>query len=269
MKTVTISLYSAAAIFIFFLYGCSSPGVKPAEFHFSFAVFGNTYPESPFVGFPDRIKNTVDAIKHENPLFAIHTGNIVHGGRSWMGITPEDMERQYFQARTNLEGLSPEIYTIAGEKDAYEGKPCFYKQNFRRSVNYSFTSSGVKFIVFNTVSELGDPESDLKWLKSELDISTEIAFIVIVTHNSIFNNDGVAGIYTEAEKFHELVREAPVKAVISGNPVQSRSFTLDSVQYYIAGTGGYTFSGAGSRLYQYYIFEVTNENINMTGARIP
>lgn len=265
MKKIIIKLK------IFFLIalisGCAAIENKKPSALLRVAVIGNTMPESPFSGESEKLPEVISRINRENPILVIHTGNIVHGGLSWMGIKITDVERQYLQAKIDFSKLSSNLYTVLGEKDLYNDDHKLYTAHFGRRPNYGFNLPNLRFIVFNTVKCSSDSGKNIEWLEGELKSSGGYDPVIIITHTPVFSDISKKGDYADRTRFHDLIIKYPVRAVISGNGGDSRSFIIDSVKYIIAGCGGYSKGSMTWRSVHYYMIEISDDIISIAPVK--
>ena len=158
-----------------------------------FAVIGNTFAQSPFIGQNVSLPGLFERINGDNPAFVVHLGDIIHGGKEWMGIKPLDLNRQFRDFREAAYSLKPVLFTARGEKDLLGTSSEIYTTHMRRKAYYSFNYGNVHFIVLNT----SDPEpcvvgdAQIQWLKGDLKRYRKHPAIFVFTHHSILK--GMAG----------------------------------------------------------------------------
>jgi hypothetical protein len=247
---------------------CSGAPVHDSMEPIRFAIIGNTYPDSPYSGDPEYLNDILTDLKKKNPLFTVHLGNIFHGGHSWMGLKENDITRQLDYLGKSFGSTGLELYTVAGEKDIYDGRLSLYMNAFRRPVNYSFNCSGVRFIVFNTLPEGDTGKKSLDWLSGELRNSSGYRAIFIFTHNSIYLSPVKGGSYSEHEKFHKLLLDYNVNGVFSLNSADYITFDKDSINYNICGCGGYTKNTSNWKAIHYYIIDIKERSFSAMPVRI-
>ncbi len=231
----------------------------PAE-DLSFALISGTNPESPFSAIGPRIASAFEAIRVENPVFILHLGNMVFGGRDWMGIKESDVSRQYAEFITLAARARSILYTVKGSGDEYNGSAELYERYTGKRRYYSFNYGNIHFIVLDTSDPgpgiIGDAQ--LRWLDSDLDAYRHSPAIFVCTHHPLFlpryaRTSGPDDMCKMPERLHERLRQYPVKAVFSGRLAAYYSERKDNILYVTAGCGGFNKSDAYSRANQFYM----------------
>lgn len=228
-----------------FALSCSlSPARDTSPLEFRFALTGNTFTESPFRGKNEAVDALVKRINEDNPLFVVHLGDIVHGGKSWMGISATDLERQFKDFKTQFAPLRPLLFTIRGEKDILDTSMEHYTRHTGRSPYYSFNYGPVHCIVLDTCEEgkAAISPSQRAWLSKDLMRHRRSRAIFVFTHYPLFENE-VPGTDSageklpprQAEELHALFVQYPVKAVFSGHRNSLHRTEKDGIQYLTAG----------------------------------
>ena len=234
------------------------PGAQPDDL--SFALISGTAPESPFSAMSPRLALTLEAIRIENPVFIIHLGNMVFGGRDWMGIKEADVSRQYAEFIALAARARSILYTVKGSGDEFNGSAELYERYTGRKRYYSFNYGSVHFIVLDTT----DPEpgllgeAQLRWLDSDLESYRRSPAIFVCAHHPLFlprhaRPSGPDELCKLPERLHERFRRYPVKAVFSGRPAAYFSERKDNILYVTAGCGGFNKSDASWRANQFYL----------------
>ncbi len=234
-----------------------------------FALISNTSPESPFTGFTESLGRVFTAARARNPDLVIHTGNIIYGGESFSGIRKEDTERQYGVFFSLIKTFHCPVYTAAGDRDYFDGSLDAYSRLSSRAPYYSFNYGTVHFIVLNTIASgtyLIDT-SQLKWLKNDLQSSSDSSAVIVITHHSLNLGKNYQRKKNPAEYLHKLFLKHRVKAVISGEGSRFRHDKKDSIEYINAGCGGYLKKKKHS-VNQYYIAVFDQSGIRIEPYRI-
>jgi hypothetical protein len=238
-----------------------------------FALLGNTRPESAFQWEEARLKKVLEDAGRANPLFIIHTGDMICGGREWMGIRPSDMRTQFrafFRAMGSVEAI---IYPIAGDMDLLDGKIDEFAVATGRKGPYSFNYGSLHFIVLNR-GEGGwkkASEEDRKWLRNDLKESRASSGIIVLSHYVLFktqtskNGSIAAPLFPE---LHEEMRKYPVRTVICGDGDSYFQGDCDGIQYINAGCGGYRAGDQVWRVNQYYIVDFNGDSISIDPRRV-
>ncbi len=238
-----------------------------------FALMGNTRPESAFLWEDARLRKALEDAGRANPLFIIHTGDMICGGREWMGIRPSDMRTQFrafFRAMGSIEAI---IYPIAGGMDLLDGKIDEFAASTGRRGPYSFNYGSLHFIVLNR-GEGGwkkASEEDRKWLRKDLKESRASSGIIVLSHYALFKiqtskNGSVA--LPLLPELHEEMRKYPVRLVISGDGDGYFQGDCDGIKYVNAGCGGYRAGDQVWRLNQYYIADFNGESVSIDPRRV-
>jgi hypothetical protein len=248
---------------------CTAPEMKQEPVKIKFAVLGNTMPDSPFNGYPEYLQAVMKDIKEENPVLLIHTGNIATGGSDWNGINSKDLERQYDYVIKTVSQTAPLFYTSIGEKDLFNEKPDIYRYNFKKDLNYSFNYGNIHFIVFDTAySYKINPEETFNWLKSDLEKNRNSQAIFIISHFPFINLSYDCGPVNNGNKLMELIKEFPVKAVISGCIARYKTIEEKGIFHVVPGCGSYTKEEKYKRFNHYIIFNYDGINLNIKNKEI-
>jgi hypothetical protein len=206
-----------------------------------FAITGNTFPESPFKGLNPNVKPVLDKINEENPVFIVHVGDIVHGGRSWMGIKKSDMSRQFSDFFTLASNLRPILFTVKGEYDMLENSHEQYVSFSGRKSRYSFNYGKNHMVVLDTAAgkTAGMEQDQLDWLEKDLRLHVKSPAIFIFTHNPLFTREAPDNdenpVCMERDKLHEIFVRHRVRAVFSGHVQYFYTENRDGIEYVTAG----------------------------------
>ncbi len=232
----------APALFATACFLSQARDTSPLEVHF--ALTGNTFPESPFRGKNEALDGLIKRINDDNPLFVIHLGDIVHGGKSWMGISAIDLERQFRDFKTQFALLRPLLFTLRGEKDMLDASCEHYTRHTGRSPYYSFNYGPAHCIVLDTCED-GKSEissSQRTWLEKDLMRHRRAQAIFVFAHYPIFENNapgfdsaGRMISMKQAEALHDLFKKFPVKAVFCGHHTSLYRTVKDGIHYIVAG----------------------------------
>ncbi len=221
--------------------GCATDqaGKTPPEVRFAF--FGNTHPDSPFKSDRINMNPVITAINEDNPLFLIHLGDIIHGGKEWMGIKQHDVTRQFRSFFMLMPRIRPILYTVKGDLDLFNDSAEDYLRFTRRALYYSFNYGNLHILVLDTTDkkpgEMGSRQKD--WMKRDLERYKNYPAILVITHHPLFPPED----YTAPEKtrlknaqeLHNLFRKYPVKAVFSGHMEIYHSEYRNGILYAITG----------------------------------
>ncbi len=221
-----------------------------------FAIIGNTCPESPFSGFDRELDLLVGEINRANPVLLFHTGNSVHGGKSWMGIKEMDLERQFGEFISSMKKLGPPLYTVPGSLDSLDGRLDIYRKYTGRNNYYSFNYGAVHFIVLDTKegSEMID-SAQMEWLEKDLQKYRDAQAVIVFTHHPLFRAQGKRMILKAGEKLHGIFKFYPVKAVFSGKREGYDRVDNGNIEYHITGTRLLHDKGWSRDRVHYYIID--------------
>ena len=253
---------------------CAGENNKKLPENIRFSIFGNTLPETPYTAMGIKIETAIIKINDDNPLFAVHIGDIVCGGGRWRGIKKNDIEKQYDNFYSIAKNLKPMLYTVIGEMDFFNQSPEIYNIYTKKKDYYSFNYGNIHFIVLNTADvspgEIGKVQ--IEWLTEDLDLYKNREAIFIFTHHPLFFPKREITDQTDVVKdyitLHKLFLKYPVRAVFSGHlPVYYKE-EIDNITYIITGCGDYDKKYNYSKAYQYYIIDYSFGTINILAKRL-
>jgi hypothetical protein len=254
---------------------CAFRVVPDAMDDFTIAVIGNTQPESPFSPVSPRVGAVLDSIRHENPVFTVHLGNITFGGRDWMGIRESDVARQYSEFFMLAPRAKTILYTARGDLDALNDSAHLYTRHTGKSPYYSFNYGAIHFIVLDSTDPQPGVISDaqLRWLESDLRRFREVpATLVFIHHPLVYPKNGRApasgDLCKNPERILSLFSGSPVRAVISGHLPVFFLEKRDDLFHVSAGCGGYNKSEAYTRIPQYYLIRYNRGTLQVIEKRI-
>ena len=270
---ITPAFFILFACFTSIFPACAGEGKKKLPENIRFSIFGNTFPETPYTEMGIRIEPTIIKINDDNPLFAVHIGDIVCGGGRWSGIKKNDIEKQYDNFYSISKNLRPILYNVIGEMDFFNQSADTFNFHTKRKDYYSFNYGNIHFIVLNTSDpspgEIG--KAQIEWLKKDLDQDKNREAIFIFTHHPLFfpkrEITDQSDVVKDSITLHKLFLKYPVKAVFSGHlPVYYKE-EVDNIIYVIAGCGDYDKKYNYSRAHQYYIIDYSYGTINILAKR--
>lgn len=248
--------------------GCAVPQQKPGH-SMKFVVIGNTSPASPFTGYAEKLEYVFQTINHENPVLVMHTGNIIQGGTEWMGITRNDIDRQYEMFLQQKKALRPIIHILAGERDLYNNSLDLFTRNTGEKLYYSFNYGNIHFIILHLLGRDRriDP-AQMEWLKRDLRTSRDAAAIFVFTHYPPLSSPQSGIRHSDGEELHRLFVQYPVKAVISGSVKNSYEYDRDGIHYAAAGCYGYNYEDWHWSFTQYYVALYDGTKLTLRGVRV-
>lgn len=244
------------ALALIFAGACARPLAEREADDITFALTGNTLPESPFGTMSPRVAETFARINNDNPVFTVHLGNMVYGGRQWMGIKESDVARQYREFSAACRAIRSIVYTVKGDMDTYNDSADLYRKHLRREPYYSFNYGSVHFIVLDTT----DPgpgtisAGQRAWLEADLEQYRYAPAIFVFTHHSLLppkheTSTPVQG----AAEILSLLAKYPVKAVFSGQPAVAHTARSGDILCVTAGSGGFNREDQFRRRNGYYM----------------
>jgi hypothetical protein len=239
----------------------------------NFVIFGNTYPKSPFIGFPD-LKKRIDSINSENPQFVIHIGNIIQGGTKWMGIKKQDIKRQYSYFKNYTDNLNVSLYTTPGKKDYYNKSLNIYKKNCSPLPYYSFNYGNLHAVILKSNdSSLIIDNIQFDWLLKDL-IQYKNSNIFIFMYNSMIKKTWGKKIkIIKGERLHKLFKKYKIKGVISGERMEYINSIIDNIHYISAYCFNYPehkkfYKSRYKDYFTYYKFSFSKNKIKIKGFEI-
>jgi hypothetical protein len=242
---------------------------QPTSSRVRFAVTGNTYPASPFTGFKTKLEKVIQFINKDNPVLVFHTGNVIHGGSSWMGLRESDITRQYRIFQTKSSNVAAIFYPIAGEKDLFNDSMKYFTHSTGKKVCYSVNYGSIHFSLASLIKTKNKTvEDQLKWLEDDLKRHSRYSAIFIITHSPIYTKSRKKIINRMDTDIHSMLKKYPVKAVISGGEKSYSQFEKDGIQYIIAGTGGFFKEERYYRYNQYYIINYSGVSVHVEHKKI-
>ncbi|MFA5156976.1 MAG: metallophosphoesterase [Candidatus Omnitrophota bacterium] len=178
-------------------------------------------------------RSVVQAILEKRPSIVFRVGDIVHDGHD---------PHQWEVFNSIAAGLlkTTEYYPCLGN---HEGDSSLYFDNFKninRQHWYSVDRQGIRFIVLDSNSPLGDNSPQYTWLEAQLaQIPSGIEFIIALFHHPMFNVGG----HGEDEQglkpyLVPLFEKYGVGAVFSGHDHNYQRVLYNGIEYVVAGGGG-------------------------------
>jgi len=269
MKKIFLKLFIIIPALIIFIGNLKQSELSGKQKNIKFIIFGNTKPASAYSGFSKAFPFIIKKINNENPLFVIHTGNIVVGGYKWMGINKIDIERQFSTFFSEISKLNSLFYSIAGEYDHFNGSLKLYSRYSGKKLNYSFNYGDIHFIILNTINfNTNIPSGQLTWLKKNLHLYRKSRTIIVLTHYPVFSQPRAASKFKHGEILHNIFIKYPVKAVFSGNFNRYYESVIDNIRYIAAGCSGFNNDDRYKVYNQFYVIDFTSPDINITKKRI-
>lgn len=234
------------------------------------------------------LQQGVAELSRQNVDVVLHTGDLVESTRG------EDEVRALFaQAAGILDRLPVRWYLTAGDHDV--NPPAFRPDSpdrsrerlfqqlygarvpaFARRPYYSFDHGRYHFIALYSHQALNaDPrfgniflarieDDQLAFLRKDLDEHRNAAGIIVFIHQALWYH--AAG----WQRVHELLRQYPVAAVISGHHHYDQDYgTLDGIRYLTVGaTGGSTKNGSRDAGDVHHVTTVRVSGNRVTGVRL-
>jgi 3',5'-cyclic AMP phosphodiesterase CpdA len=263
MKTV-LHIVLTAVITI----SCSTAKQAKIEAPFSFALIGNTYPESPFKPPHPNTMKLIDALNRENPVFVAHIGNLIYAGFN-IGLREIDVRRQLSEVRSSLAGLVRERYFVTGELDTLAGSSAAFESFTGYQSYHSFSYGSVLFIALNSTDnepgKIGDEQ--WKWLEKTLAESLHESIVIFIHHPPFLSKPSDVKRVAEAERLHALISRYPVRAVISGAGEYFSLTESGRIQYINAGCVP-LFKKEGTDQYRYYIITFNDGHLSIAGKKL-
>ncbi|HSV97156.1 MAG TPA: metallophosphoesterase [Spirochaetota bacterium] len=244
------------ALALVFAGACARPVVEREADDITFALTGNTLPESPYGKMSPRVADAFARINNDNPVFTVHLGNIVYGGKQWMGIKESDVARQYREFVAACRALRSIVYTVKGDMDTYNDTADLYRKHLRRAPYYSFNYGNVHFIVLDTTDPIPGAISpgQRSWLEADLERYRHAPAIFVFSHHSMLPPKHEASTPVQgAAEILSLFAKYPVKAVFSGQPALAHTARSGDILCITAGSGGFNREDQFRKKNQYYM----------------
>jgi acid phosphatase type 7 len=262
-------------VFSVFITTCAPKNITVDMGPLRFAVIGNTYPESPFQVTGERLRDIVKEINKDNPVFIIHIGDMIFGGRDSVGIKRDDIDRQFSRFFRCASALGPAMYTVIGDKDLFNGSSEMHARYSKCRPYYSFNYGRLHFIILNstdkTPGEIGSEQ--FGWLAGDLTAYKDSPAIIVFIHHPVIvpKKAGLSSeqhICKDPDRLHKILEKYPVKAVISGELSAFYQERKGGIDYFILGCGGYNESDRYKNYINYYIIDYISGDIKITPQKI-
>jgi len=180
-----LSAAGGGAVFMSGLYGQA----MAADNDFYFVQLSDTHWGFSGAPNPDAAVTLKKAIESVNALatkpdFIVFTGDLTHTTDD-----PKERRRRMAEFKDLISPLSVRtVHFMPGEHDASLDNGAAFKEFFG-DTHYTFDHKGVHFIVLDNVSDPGAALGDtqLAWLKADLDKQSPDARIVVFTHRPLFD----------------------------------------------------------------------------------
>ena len=237
-------------------------------------IINNTSPDSPYATYPESVQATFTRIQSLNPVFMMHTGNIIHGGYSWMGVRSPDMHAQYKRFYRHAEKLTTLLYTTVGPLDTLNRDVSIYSEHTGYKSYYSFNYGNTHFVVLNSTEkeDTGITDTQYKWLSEDLRESSKCCTIIVFMYHCPLNgntgrNRDPEPAFQGAEKIHSLLSLYGVKAVFSSDGKSRSSFTHDNITYNQVPCV-YPEKNRYRNNNQFYIIDLLEDSLDISGHSI-
>ncbi|TAL39273.1 MAG: hypothetical protein EPN93_02130 [Spirochaetes bacterium] len=264
-------LLAAAAL----LCACIGPQPLPDPDAITFAVIGGTAPESPFGPMSPWIDEAVRSMNADSPVFILHTGDIVYGGESAVGIKESDIARQFNEFKVRSSGALPNIYTVRGDLDTLDGSPEMYQRMTGRGRYYSFNYGNLHFIVLDTTDPIPGVVggAQMRWLEDDLAAYADSPALFVFTHHPVLLPQAAYYgdpplVLKNASDLIALFARHRVKAVFSGHMKSSFTEKKDGILYVTAGCGNFNERLPFAQENQYYLVRFSSQEIAVTGKKL-
>jgi len=167
---------------VILLLSCASYDARDTH-EVQFIVTGNTYPASPFSGYPEKLEFAFGAMSRENAALVIHTGNTIQGGGPEQGIAEQDIVRQLRKFIEQRKTLNAVMHVLIGERDLYRGSHDLFRRYIGHPPYYSFNFGSAHIVILYLPSQHYrlDP-TQMRWLCRDLERHRQSPAIFVFTH---------------------------------------------------------------------------------------
>jgi hypothetical protein len=220
------------------------------------------------------LERAVYEINQLDPDFVIHIGDKVQG-YTW---DQDEWIREADEFKSYMGKLVVPWYSAAGNHDVTnpfrDPKDRTYEELSKKyfgPLNYSFDYKNSHFVIMYTDEAMKSAptisDNQLQWLKTDLE-NTNKTNTFIFMHKPIWVYEN-----SNWDKFHELIKKFPVKAVIAGHfHAYSKYFNKDGIQYYTVGPAGAEAYSSGDPLtgyfHHYSILSVDGDKFSMAIVKV-
>ncbi|MBN1533091.1 MAG: metallophosphoesterase [Spirochaetes bacterium] len=248
---------------------CRGPVYTPESMRLHCILLGNTEPDSPFSGFNERLPDLIRTVNLENPVIVIHSGNLIHGGHSWMGIKEKDLTRQYEIFQTKIRALNAPFYCLPGEKDLFNRSARLFQEYTGKKALYSFNYGAIHIVMAPMIDIDGYPINDqIAWIDRDLSRNAIRSATLVITHMPPVNPQGPRLSDETAGQLHKVLVKYRVQAVVSGGPGRLYETSKDGIRYIVAGCGGFSPEDRFKGLFQYYTVHVNGAEVRIEGKKL-
>lgn len=219
-------------------------------------------------------ERAVFEINQLNPDFVIHIGDMVQGYTR----DQDEWLREMEEFKSYISKLKMPYYFNAGNHDIFSPvrdiNDRTYEELFKKyfaPLNYSFDYKNSHFVMIYTDEAMTSKpvisQKQLDWLKSDLE-KADKTNVFIFMHKPIWAFEN-----SNWDKFHEIIKQFPVKAVIAGHfHSYYKDINKDGIQYYVVGPAGAEAQVSGNDLtgyfHHYSILSIEDNKFNFAVVKI-
>lgn len=253
---------------VILLLSCASYDARDTH-EVQFIVTGNTYPASPFSGYPEKLEFAFGAMSRENAALVIHTGNTIQGGGPEQGIAEQDIVRQLRKFIEQRKTLNAVMHVLIGERDLYRGSHDLFRRYIGHPPYYSFNFGSAHIVILYLPSQHYrlDP-TQMRWLCRDLERHRQSPAIFVFTHFPVLTAPSVGVRHPDGEQLHDLFVRYPVKAVISGSLKNLHDFEKDGIRYINAGCFGFNYEDWHWNFNQFYVIRYDGTHVFVKGVKV-
>jgi predicted phosphodiesterase len=223
---------------------------------FSFVVLGDSR------GDLDMAKNVLGRALQENPLFVLHTGDIVSNGTA----------SEYVQYQMKLVDLAKPVPVIpvAGNHESGPLDDFAAFEKVYGGYQFSFDYGECRFVGIRNDEDSGVSTDDLTYLQNELGKpGGKYRFVLmhvppIYVTNLVASEDG-RGFTKHQDEFKSLMKTMNVNIVFLGHIHGLEATIIDGVAYTITGGGGAPLPSRlnnNGNVHNFIVVRVTTDNIS-------
>ncbi len=235
---------------------------------FKMVVFGDTR------GNPTAHLPVIEAIVQEQPIVALHTGDLVNGGSK---KSDWDM---FFKVEESLL-TSTFFYAVFGNHELF-GEEYFdtwfeARDIFHVERNYRVDLGLVGLLVLQRYSTDWTEHDPKQWVKESLEAMLDKRWVLVAHHHPMYTFSNHSPWYEGRDELQPLFEQYGVDMVVAGHNHCYEHFKVNGIHYVVAGGGGAPLYGindiiddeqvyleAAEAIYHYASLDVSQDKLEVT-----